>query len=250
ALRVNRGFGGPCPRRRKLGPFGCGARRTPRPRWRGLAIFVRRNNFVAALVFSFSAPIVKPLLFSRSCKTRAIFGWKPLAPVGGTRLTGAENTYLNGRVGMTKPFSVPDSLGNGVNGMHNLRSPDADPHGVAGEDLLREVEHLRAENEELRGLVLELEQALQGAGQVADQEWENRAREYEAMLEEKSDLIRNLHRRLSELEEAHDARGGNAAAAGSGVREQELLALSEELERERRQIKEDEDALMEQMREM
>src|SRR5438132_10912829 len=71
---------------------------------------------------------------------------------------------------------------------------------------------------------------------------ESRQRKYEGLLEEKSEVIRDLHRRLHEQSEK--------PAATSAPREEELIALSEELERERRQLKEDEEALMEQMRQM
>ncbi len=117
----------------------------------------------------------------------------------------------------------------------------------------RDTEHLRADNQELRSLVLELEQALQhntGTGEDA----EARFREYESLLEEKSELIRNLHRKVQALEQDL---GGRPAApkeapkpAAPLPREEELMQLSEELEHERRQLKEDEESLMEQMREM
>src|SRR5262245_43835186 len=121
---------------------------------------------------------------------------------------------------------------------------DAD---ALGADVLSELEHLRAENEELRAVVLELEQALQSAS-GGQQDWEERAREYEGLLEEKSELIRNLHLRIQELEEAQPAEP--AKPRGPLPREDELLTLSEELERERRQLREDEESLMEQMRQM
>src|SRR5438105_1950088 len=119
----------------------------------------------------------------------------------------------------------------------------------------REVDHLRAENEELRSLVLELEQALQ-QHTGGNEDFEARAREYESLLEEKSDLIRNLHRKVQALEQEHAAREPAPApapekkSAGLMPREEELMQLSEELEHERKQLKEDEEALMEQMREM
>ncbi len=48
----------------------------------------------------------------------------------------------------------------------------------------------------------------------------------------------------------HGSRHSAQRGAGPAPREDELLALSEELERERRQLQEDELTLMEQMREM
>jgi len=67
--------------------------------------------------------------------------------------------------------------------------------------------------------------------------------EFERILEEKSELIRNLHLKVQELQD-------RPAAPTCTPREEDLMALSEELERERQQLKEDEAALMEQMGQM
>src|SRR5215831_15958535 len=117
---------------------------------------------------------------------------------------------------------------------------------------IHDLDHLRGENEELRALVLELEQALHSSA-GGQEDWEVRSREYEALLEEKSELIRTLHRKVQALEQALATREevkDEKRPAGPPPREEELMMLSEELERERRQLKEDEEALMEQMREM
>jgi myosin heavy subunit len=135
-----------------------------------------------------------------------------------------------------------------------------------GSDELVELEHLRAQNAQLRTLCLELEQALQEAAQSQATAADDRIKEYETLLDQKSDMIRTLHEQLqqtrSALEEAEaklaatgqapsaSSPAGSSAARGPAPREEELLALSEELERERRQLQEDEQALMEQMREM
>jgi chromosome segregation ATPase len=99
------------------------------------------------------------------------------------------------------------------------------------------------ENEQLREQMAEMERLLNGLKQEAEQALANQQREYENLLEEKSELIRSLHRKLHELQE----RPPNPTSA---PREEELLALSEELERDRAQLKEDEAALMEQMGQM
>ncbi len=109
--------------------------------------------------------------------------------------------------------------------------------GGGGEE---EAAALRAENERLKGQVAELQRALVEARDM-QQLLTEQQKEYEGLLEEKSEVIRELHRKLHE-QPAH--------APGSVPREEELLALSEELERERKQLKEDEEALMEQMRQM
>jgi hypothetical protein len=98
---------------------------------------------------------------------------------------------------------------------------------------------LRAENERLRGAVAELEEILR----QADGPGGAQVKQLEQLLEEKSEVIRELHRKLQEQQ--HQER-----TAGATPREEELLALSEELERERRQLKEDEEGLMQQMRDM
>jgi hypothetical protein len=140
-----------------------------------------------------------------------------------------------------------------------IKKPSASERGTGGEgtDLQREatdsgrseLEQLRLENADLRILVLELQNRLENSVEPGDASWEERQREYESLLEEKSEVIRSLHRKIQELQERP---GGGSAGGGGGPvpREQELLALSEELERERRQLKEDEEALMQQMREM
>jgi chromosome segregation ATPase len=127
------------------------------------------------------------------------------------------------------------------------------------------MERLREENVQLRALCLELEQALQEAATAGG---ESAAKvpspdgELEVLLEEKSEAIRQLHQHIEELQAAlAEAESRIAEAAelaeseqrnpsGPAPREEELLALSEELERERRQLQEDEQTLMDQMREM
>lgn len=129
---------------------------------------------------------------------------------------------------------------------------------AAGESAA-ELERLRAENEELRAIIAEMRTQLDDAMSKGQDVWADREREYEGLLEEKSEVIRNLHIRMQELEKY--------AAAGPPVvvpKEEELLGLSDELDRERcqieqdrkqleedrRQLREDEDSMMKQMREM
>lgn len=169
---------------------------------------------------------------------------------------------------MGKPLSTTDSHRNGSNGAFNIRAAlaeagSAEAHGAANgksrpsaEDV--ELDQLRTENSELRTLCLELEQALQEATQHSKSgiEAEERIKEYDALLEEKNEVIRNLHQELQRAQctiaELEAAAAGPVKRAPSGPlpREEELLALSEELERERRQLQEDEQTLMDQMREM
>lgn len=128
------------------------------------------------------------------------------------------------------------------------RGPTASAsNGVQADTKSTETEaaRLRAENAHLRESLAQLEALLQqqADGQrPAAADWAEREKEYERLLEEKSEVIRELHSKIQELQER--------PAGATLPREEELLALSEELERERAQLKEDEEALMQQMRDM
>jgi chromosome segregation ATPase len=112
---------------------------------------------------------------------------------------------------------------------------------------------LRAEIVELRRTIAELE--ANGAAS-SDKVGAERQKEYDALLEEKSEVIRSLHLKIQELQEQ--------VTISNLPNEQELQAVCEEMERERaqldldrRQIEQDrtqlqgdEEALMTQMREM
>lgn len=114
-----------------------------------------------------------------------------------------------------------------------------------------EMDALRRVNDALRARLEELEQQVQVAAEAAAP-WEDRQREYEALLEEKSEVIRELHLRLHELQEAARAEPAARAATRDGPPPDadELYRLKDELEEERRRLSEDEDALMVQMRQM
>jgi DNA repair exonuclease SbcCD ATPase subunit len=101
-------------------------------------------------------------------------------------------------------------------------------------------ERLRADNDQLREKVAELEHFVEELQKTAPA-WAEKQKEYESLIEEKTEVIRQLHQRLHEQPQR---------PAGNTPREEELLALSEELERERHQLKDDEESLMEQMRQM
>ena len=166
---------------------------------------------------------------------------------------------------MARPLPSPSQFRGGLNGNANGRpaaaaallhpSPPPAPSDEAPTaDELQELERLREENNQLRALCLELEQALHESTQnAADGGDDERLQEHEALLEEKTEIIRQLHEQLqevqAELEALSEARAPSAAPKPA-PREDELLSLSEELERERRQLQEDEQALMQQMREM
>jgi chromosome segregation ATPase len=115
-----------------------------------------------------------------------------------------------------------------------------------------DVETLRGENAALRAKVDELEQMLGLAAQDGEERWAERQREYESLLEEKSEVIRGLHQKVADLRE----RASSAPAPGPVDKgeptpdRQELLRLKRELEQERAQMARDEESMMAQMRQM
>jgi hypothetical protein len=116
-----------------------------------------------------------------------------------------------------------------------------------------EVEVLRGENAALRAKADELEQLLVVAAQDGEERWAERQREYESLLEEKSEVIRSLHQKIAELRE----RASSAPPVQDIIESndptpdrQELLRLKRDLEQERQQMAKDEEAMMAQMRTM
>jgi chromosome segregation ATPase len=117
-----------------------------------------------------------------------------------------------------------------------------------------EVELLRGENAELRQRIEELEQSLL---EHVENDWVERQKDYEALLEEKSEVIRGLHQKIQELREAGAAHSASGPPPSEGPADpidekafQDLLALKRRLEEERGQLQQDEEALEQQMRQM
>ena len=137
-----------------------------------------------------------------------------------------------------------------ANGNRDLRAaaglePDSAQPGDS-----EELQRLRGENAELRQRVEELEMVLLERPE-GEEDWGERQREYEALLEEKSEVIRSLHQKIQELREA--AVSAPSAPRGGPVdpgAQQQMLAMKRELEEARAQLEEDEEALMQQMRQM
>jgi DNA repair exonuclease SbcCD ATPase subunit len=134
--------------------------------------------------------------------------------------------------------------------MDEFQAPvdDVPPAVVDDSELVR----LQRENAELRSFIEELEAAPPCAD---EQQWLERQREYEMLLEEKSEVIRSLHLKMQEMQES--AIGGEAApvstVTASGTRlgqAEEILRLKRELESQRRQLEQDEQDMMNQMRQM
>jgi Skp family chaperone for outer membrane proteins len=131
-----------------------------------------------------------------------------------------------------------------------LSSAGLEPAGAEAAALADDV---HAENARLRRRIEELEQQLAVVLQEREQAWAEQQREYEALLEEKSEVIRALHVKIQELKESAGAAGAAPPAEG----DERLLTLKEELEkrqaqleRQRAQLEEDEAALEEQMKQM
>ena len=91
-----------------------------------------------------------------------------------------------------------------------------------------------------------------------DDEWLERQREYEMLLEEKSEVIRSLHQRIQELQEAQESAIGGSAPSSSSTnisgsrlgQAEEILRLKGDMEEQRLQLEQDEEEMMEQMRQM
>jgi DNA repair exonuclease SbcCD ATPase subunit len=157
---------------------------------------------------------------------------------------GDENPLCSGRETLADHDQVLlQSLGIGA-------AQHSEPNGTL------DPEHLLRENEELRSIIAELKQQENEIRQQEENKFLERQKEFESILEEKSEIIRSLHQKAQDLE----AR----PVVPATPKEEELLALSEELERERcqlqqerrqleeerQQLEEDEQSMTKQMREM
>ena len=110
------------------------------------------------------------------------------------------------------------------------------------------IDALKIENAELRQRLAALEENQQTTGAKAE-DWGEQDREYARMMEEKTDVIRELHIKIQALQASTQSHASSQPAAQTAG-EADLVALSEELERERAQLQEDEMQLMQQMRAM
>ena len=123
--------------------------------------------------------------------------------------------------------------------------PMLDPRESAGPTEL--VESLQVENLELRERVATLEAKL--AESLAQANGIDTNEEFSRLLEEKTDVIRELHLKIQQLQATTNEQAIHQAEVTAQLpNDRELIALSEELERERAQLQEDERALMQQMR--
>jgi hypothetical protein len=126
----------------------------------------------------------------------------------------------------------------------------AETPGWEGSAAIPDDKALLTENLQLKQQLADTERVVTELKDEAERALLEQQREYEGMLEQKSELIRELHLKNQELQEKLKEQEERPTTPRPIPREEEVLALSEELERERRQLKEDEEALMEQMSQM
>ncbi|MCS6977628.1 MAG: hypothetical protein NZM31_11565 [Gemmatales bacterium] len=176
----------------------------------------------------------------------------PLPPsYGSSRLTDADPRPRHDDVGPEPNGSLSDSAHLRALRLHHdfAHGPEAHPRSPVEPDLAKPdagsaavIQELRQENERLKQSLEQARARLEKAEQTIGQ-MQAREADYERLLEEKTDLIRQLHQELQEA--------GRRRPEGSTIpNEEELIALHQELEREREQLKQDEEALMAQVREM
>lgn len=139
---------------------------------------------------------------------------------------------------------------------HNHSPHASSNHHSSEAQMPGELEQLRQENQLLRRRIEELEQIIEATTSQTEEIWGEQQKEYETLLEEKSEVIRSLHHQLQELKETNHG-NGHGGRNGQRLSGQESAALQEELNRlrceidiERRQLEEDEKAMMDQMRQM
>jgi hypothetical protein len=128
-------------------------------------------------------------------------------------------------------------------------APDDDPPADDADAHDGELAELRRENAELKAHIQELK-APPGAD---EEQWLERLREYETLLEEKSEVIRSLHLKMQEMQESaiDTAPAYSPGASGTRVGQaEEILRLKRELDAQRRQLEQDEQDMMGQMRQM
>jgi DNA repair exonuclease SbcCD ATPase subunit len=137
----------------------------------------------------------------------------------------------------------------------HVRTPAGvlDAHAAPAHHGDDELSLLRSDNAALQARVEELEQLLIRTEQQGEERWAERQREYEGLLEEKSEVIRGLHQKLGELRERVASAPAEPAPVDDGgpvPDRQELLRLQRELEEQRQQMQDDEEGMMTQLRQM
>jgi chromosome segregation ATPase len=135
----------------------------------------------------------------------------------------------------------------------HLQGPNAALDGPSELPANEEITRLREANMAWRAKVEELEQNFAAANQVAGDHWVELQREYETLIEEKSETIRTLHHKNAELRErvAQPAETNTHVAPSEQTPDrQELVSLQQEIKEQRRRMDEDEESMMAQLRQM
>jgi len=146
--------------------------------------------------------------------------------------------------------------------LRRLRQQEGSPQASAADD--EDLAQLTADNSELRSIYEELRQLTEETAGQDSVNYEEKEREFEALLEEKTEAIRMLHMRIQELERVVGHAQSSRRPAIKLPSKEELLGLSDELDRERcqmeqerrqlevdrKQLQDDEEAMVRQMREM
>jgi hypothetical protein len=108
---------------------------------------------------------------------------------------------------------------------------------------------LRLENAELQARIQELEAKSQSASGPGEDVWLERQREYEMLLEEKSEVIRSLHQKIQEMQESANF-GDHAPPTAPTGNSQDIVRLKREMDEQRGLLKQDEEDVMGQLRQM
>ncbi|MCI0379937.1 MAG: OmpH family outer membrane protein [Gemmataceae bacterium] len=129
-----------------------------------------------------------------------------------------------------------------------LGSAKVNGHSFANDE---ELARKRADNTDLLLRVQELEALLQAAA-TNEEAWLERQKEFEAILEEKSEVIRTLHLKIQEkhVEKPREEPPVSDEVAKAAALDKEVQRLRRELQAQKEQLAEDEESLMAQMRQM
>lgn len=162
----------------------------------------------------------------------------PRNPLDSPGLPPPDASGRSGYSPASDPWHTQDLMDKGGTGGDALDTGRYPTVGGAEAELIA---RLQAENEDLRLLTNELQQELEIAVGNKDKEYEllERQKEYETLLDEKTERIRELHLRVQELEQQ---------VRPPTPKEEELIAMSEELERDRCQIQQERRKLDEDLR--
>ena len=142
---------------------------------------------------------------------------------------------------------LPDSYAQ-AEGRNTVAGTDSAHVGQSG---MVDSDVLQVENGALQLQEDELEQLLTLAIQEAESRWADRQRDYERLIDEKSEVIRSLHEKNEQLRERLDQPAPLADVPEGELPERaELLALLRELDQKRLKLQEDEEAMIAQLRDL